>query len=128
MNDQKPVANLRFDGIYQGDPIIVAGKGAVHFIRFYQDGCVLSVSSQEVMADEITTLLSKETIALSPTAKKAVSRGRYTLKEARLRYWVKGQRGRHDLTGEFRGDKLMITNTDGLQNEHSFYPIADYAP
>jgi hypothetical protein len=125
MDNEKPV-NLRFDGLYQSEPYTVSGKSGWQFLRFYQDGCVLSVSTLDVNMERISKLLSKEVIARSSEARNSFSRGRYTFKQARLRYWVKGQRGRHDYTGEFRSDKLTITNKDGAQRELSFCPIADY--
>ncbi len=84
----------------------------------------MSVSAKDTTVDEMSKLLFIDVVHQSKTAAKSFSIGRYTLTSSGLHIFTDGPVGRREFTGEFSGDRLVLTNKDGIQREFEFHPMA----
>jgi len=91
-------AVLRFDGLYQAGPVTGDGATYWHYLRFYEDGTVLSVSSTGQPA-KVARWFQKP----------YESGGQWAREDDRITFTVRGSAGNVDHEGEVLLDGLHLS-------------------
>lgn len=104
--------SLRYDGLYQSAGL---WEGAVVYLRFYDDGTVLSVSSSG-RPDQVAAWFNK--------AHPSSSMGKYDLHGSRLEFTTVGKDDTFDYAGSMSGDEIVLTehsHRNGFATESVFH-------
>jgi hypothetical protein len=105
--EQSTAPRLQFDGVYQTEKV----EDHWHYLRFYDDGTVITVSSTGDPA-VIAGWFKKENVE-----SKSLPHGRYEIEGGRLAFSSTSAHGRVDYEGVFQGDTLTL-NVYSHINDH----------
>lgn len=103
-------ATLRFDGVYQSERI----ENYWHYLRFYPDDNVITVSST-AQPNDLQPWFTREHTG--------VSKGKIRLKGKSISFSGESKAGVIDYEGELVGDQLRLhshSHINGHQNTHSY--------
>ncbi len=103
-------SSLQYDGIYQSQVINDGGAPFWQYVRFYEDGTVISVSSTGTPA-EISIWFKKENIANGTFA-----HGQFEINDSQLIFTTTSANGTVDYVGTFQDEVLTLNSHSNIND------------
>jgi hypothetical protein len=113
-----PPARLRFDGLYRSTVGNSKGGSSNGYLRFYEDGVVLSVSSNG-QAEQVAKWLGKSYLG--------AGKGVISLSGASVKFTTETDDGSVDYEGTIQGDTLRLKMHSNI-NGHNADKTFDFVP